>query len=74
MQEWVAADPSRTIRRFKSHEEQEAETQRYWASRTIAEKMVVVAELVRDGYLLRGIDIYAEGSDRSIRRVQRMRS
>jgi hypothetical protein len=22
MQEWVAADPSRTIRRFKSHEEQ----------------------------------------------------
>ncbi len=74
MQEWVATDPSRTIRRFNSHEEQEAETMRYWKGRSIGEKMQAVAELVRDGYLLRGIDIYAERPKRSIRRIELSRS
>lgn len=74
MEQAIHVDPGRVIRRFSSHAEQETATQLYWASRSIAEKMTAVAELVRDGYLLRGIDIYAEGSDRVIRRVQRLRS
>lgn len=63
--------PSRVIRRFGSAEEQERETLRYWAGRTIAEKMQATAELVRDGYRARGIDVDAPGAARTLVRVQR---
>ena len=62
---------SRAIRKFSSFEEQERETRRYWAGRTIAEKMQATAELVRDGYRARGIDVDAPGAARTIVRVQR---
>ena len=45
MQEWVAADPSRTIRRFESHQEQADADLRYWKGQPVAEKVKVVAEL-----------------------------
>ncbi len=71
MQEWVAADPSRTIRRFSSHEEQEAETIRYWNGRSIEEKIKATTELIEHAYRQRGVDVHAQRSDRSLVRVQR---
>jgi len=70
MQEWVAADPSRTIRRFQSHEEQEAETIRYWNERSIEEKMRATAEIIEYAYRQRGIDVHAQRSNRSLVRLQ----
>ncbi len=67
----AAPQPGRIIRRIASVEEQDRETARYWAGRTIAEKMQATAELVRDGYRARGIDVDASGADRTIVRVQR---
>ncbi len=71
MQEWVAADPSRTIRRFSSHEEQDIETMRYWAGCSVAEKMTAVTELAEYAYKMRGIDVHAQGSKGPVVRVQR---
>ena len=71
MQEWVATDPSRTIRRFDSHEEQEAETMRYWRDRPVAEKMTVVTELAEYAYRMRGIDVHAERPKGPVVRIQR---
>ncbi len=65
--------PSRLIRKFTGSEEQELETSRYWAGRTIAEKMQATAELVRDGYRARGIDVDPSGASRAVVRVQRER-
>jgi len=70
MQEWVAADPSRTIRLFQSHEEQEAETIRYWNERSIEEKMRATAEIIEYAYRQRGIDVHAQRSNRSLVRLQ----
>ena len=63
--------PTRVIQKFASFEEQELATIRYWAGRTIAEKMQATAELVRDGYRARGIDVDVTGADRTIRKLQR---
>ncbi len=63
--------PSRVIRKFASFEEQDLETRRYWAGRTIAEKMQATPELMRDGYRARGIDVDAPGWPRTIVKVQR---
>jgi hypothetical protein len=71
MQEVVATDPSRTLRRFSSHEEAEAETIRYWNERSISEKMRATAEIIEYAYRQQGIDIHAQRSDRSLVRVQR---
>jgi hypothetical protein len=71
MEETPKLRPGCTVRKFSSHAEQEAETIRYWRGQTIAQKMTAVAELVRDGYRLRGIDIHAERPDRTVRGVQR---
>jgi hypothetical protein len=71
MQEWVSANPSRTIRRFASHEEQEAETIRYWNQRSIEEKMQATTELIEYAYRQRGMDVHAQRSDRSLVRLQR---
>ncbi len=71
MQDFVAADPSRTIRRFGSHEEQEVETMRYWAGRSAAEKMTAVTELAEYAYKMRGIDVHAPRPKGPVVRVQR---
>lgn len=71
MQEWTAADPSRTIRRFSSFQEQEDETIRYWNSRSMAEKLRLTAEITTFFYRQKGIDVDAHGSTRSLVRVQR---
>jgi hypothetical protein len=71
MQESIAADRSRTIRRFKSHEEQDIETMRYWAGCSAAEKMTAVTELAKYAYKMRGIDVHAPGPKGPVVRVQR---
>ena len=38
MQEWKSADPTRTLRRYTSHAEQEADTIRHWNQRSVEEK------------------------------------
>ncbi len=66
-------EQSRTVRIFANRREQEDETRRYWLSKTVAEKMEETASLVRYAYALRGIDIDAQGSERTLVRVQRTR-
>ena len=65
----------KTIRKFTSHEEMQAETYRYWQSRPSAERFEATWELSRDLYTQyyrqRGIPEYVEGSARSITRIQR---
>jgi len=67
----VEVRPSRQIRVFGSFEEQEAETIRYWNSRSIEEKMRATAELTEYFYRQRGIDVHAQRSNRSLICVQR---
>jgi hypothetical protein len=61
----------KTIRRVNDFKEQQAETYRYWQSRTVAERMEAVAEIVRDVYWMKGIDIDALTMDKTIVRVER---
>ena len=71
METMSEANPSRAIRRFASHEEQEAETMRYWRGRPVAEKMTVATELAEYAYRMRGIDVHAQGPKGPVVRVQR---
>jgi len=62
----------KTIRKFSSHEEQRAETYRYWQSRPIAERFLAVCEATRTAYAFKGQDA-SERSERTLTRVQRSR-
>ena len=61
----------KTIRRVTDFKEQQAETYRYWQSRTVAERMEAVAEIVRDVYWMKGIDIDSIQMDKTIVRIER---
>lgn len=61
----------RVIRRFTSHEEQEAETMQYWRERSVSEKMSAATELAEYAYRMRGIDVNAQGPKGPIVRIQR---
>jgi hypothetical protein len=61
----------KTIRRVTDFKGQQAETYRYWQSRTVAERMEAVAEIVRDVYWMKGIDLDARPMDRTIVRIER---
>ena len=73
MQEWIAADPSRSIRRFESPQEQEEADLRYWRDQPVAEKIKTVAELAEYFAKTHKIDIYAQGPKRVVVRTQRPR-
>ena len=73
MQEWVAADPSRTIRRFESHQEQEEADLRYWRDQPVVEKVKAVAELAEYFAATHKIDLNAQGPKRVVSRTQRPR-
>ena len=73
MQEWVAADPSRTIRRFESHQEQEEADLRYWRDQPLDEKLKTVAELAEYYASIHRIDLNAQGPKRVVSRVERSR-
>jgi hypothetical protein len=61
----------KTIRRVTDFKEQQAETYRYWQSRSAAERMEAVAEIVRDVYRMKGIDLDSMPMDKTIVRVER---
>jgi hypothetical protein len=61
----------KTIRRVTDFKAQQDETYRYWRSRTSAERMEAVAEIVRDAYLAKGIDLEQLPSDKTLIRVER---
>lgn len=67
-------NPTRVLRRFASHREQEEATRLYWRDRSVAEKMEETASLTRYAYGLRGIDVDAQGLARTVVRLQRARS
>ena len=71
MHENTSSPPSRVLRRFSSHVEQESETIRYWNQRSIEEKLRATDELIEYAYRQRGIDVHAQRSDRSLVRLQR---
>jgi hypothetical protein len=71
MQEYVATDPSRTIRRFSSHEEQEHEDLLFWSRQPVSVKVQAVAELAEYFARTHKIDIDAQGPKRIALRVQR---
>jgi hypothetical protein len=50
---------------------QRMDTYRYWQSRSIAERMDAVEEIVRDAYFAKGIDLDARPVDRALQRVDR---
>lgn len=66
--------PSRQIRIFRSHEEQEAEDLRYWKRQPLVEKLKAVAELAEYYAAMHNIDLNAQGPKRVVVRVQRPRS
>jgi hypothetical protein len=73
MQEWVAADPSRTIRRFASHAEQEEADLRYWRDQPVSEKVKAVAELAEYFAAMHKVDLIAQGPKRVVSRFERPR-
>jgi hypothetical protein len=61
----------KTIRRVTDIKAQREETYRYWRSRTCAERMEAVAEIVRSAYLSKGIDINMRPTNKTLTRVER---
>lgn len=61
----------KTIRRVTDLKAQRLETYRYWRSRSCAERMEAVAEIVRGAYLNKGIDLDLQPSDKILVRVER---
>jgi hypothetical protein len=61
----------KTIRRVTDFKQQQAETYRYWQSRPVAERLEAIAEIVRDVYWMKGIDIDARPMDKTIVRYER---
>ncbi len=74
MQELQPIASDRRVRRFSSHAEQEAETQRFWSTQTTQEKFKAVAELAQHFSSIHGIDIHAQGPKRLVVRFERSRS
>lgn len=65
---------NRSIRIITDRKQQDAENYRYWHSRPSYERMQAIAEIVRDAYTMKGVDLDAEGSKRTLVRVQRTQS
>jgi hypothetical protein len=61
----------KSIRRITDLKEQRMETYRYWRSRPAAERMDAVAEIVRDVYLTKGIDLDSRPVDKTLVRTER---
>jgi len=71
MQEWAANDPTRTIRIFSSHEEQEEQDLRYWRDQPLSEKIKAAAELAEYFARLHRIDLDAQGPKRVVVHFER---
>ncbi len=60
----------KTIRRVTDLKEQRMETYRYWRSRSVAERMEAVAEIARDAYSVKGIDLESRAPNKAIVRIE----
>ena len=64
----------RTIRKFPSHEEQRAETYRYWRSRPPGERFAAVWDATLSAWSVKGFYYDAsQRSERTLTRIQRTR-
>jgi hypothetical protein len=64
----------RTIRKFSSHQEQQAETYRYWQSRSAGERLAAVWEATLAAWSVKGFRYDAsQRSQRTLTRIQRTR-
>jgi len=64
----------KTIRRFASHREQQADTYRYWRSLSIGERFAAVWDATATAYALKGVKYDAtRRSEATLTRVQRIR-
>ena len=69
---------NKTIRKFKSHQEQQAETYRYWQSLPIGDRLSAVWEVSAAAYAFsaafKGVPANdAQGPQRTLTRIQRPR-
>lgn len=65
----------RTIRRFASHEAQQAESLRYWRTRSAGERLVAVWEATLAAWTVKGYHYDPDQrSERTLTRIQRKRS
>jgi hypothetical protein len=65
----------KTIRKFSSREEQQAETYRYWQSRPIEERFLAVWEATAAAYAFKGTTYDpTRRSEATLTRVERKRS
>ena len=71
MEKAILSDSSKAIRRFSSHEEQEAADLLYWRDQPVAEKLKAVAELAEYFAAFHKIGIDAQGPKRVVVRVER---
>ena len=62
---------SRTIRKVTDLKAQRMEAYRYWRSRSAAERMDAIDEVVRDVYFAKGIDLDRRPSNKTLVRVVR---
>lgn len=53
----MASIQEKTLRRVSDFAKQREETYRYWQSRTVAERLEAIDEIIRSAYLSKGIDI-----------------
>jgi hypothetical protein len=60
----------KTIRRVTDLKVQREETYEYWRNRSTAERMNAVAEIVRNVYSLKGVDLDSLASDKKLVRLQ----
>jgi hypothetical protein len=64
----------RSIRKFSRHEEQQAETYRYWQSRPAGERLAAVWDATLAAWSVKGFRYDAsQRSERTLTRVQRTR-
>lgn len=69
-----AVASNKAIRRFASHQEQQAETYHYWQSLSIGERFVAVWDATATAYALKGVKYDAtRRSEATLARVQRVR-
>jgi len=61
----------KTVRKVTDLDEQQAETYRYWQSRTSSERMNATWEFTLEMYRMKGLVQDAQGLQRSVVRVQR---
>jgi dimeric dUTPase (all-alpha-NTP-PPase superfamily) len=62
---------NRTIRRVSDFKAQRMEAYRYWQSRSAAERMNAIEEVVRGAYFAKGIDLDCRSSNKKLVRVVR---